>query len=201
VTAGAIATITIDNEPAACTDITDDHFIFFRIFYSNGSESVTTSDGRMPFAPDTGALAAIQATNKNTVTSAAAGTVDEDDKITLYVGTEPYSVPTTVGESMTFTLDLAADDLPLYTRTNPNGHESKLSGADGKILSPTAADHNVAGNANELEANDKITLTFGSEVIVTADITLPFISWETSGSSLFGGDDATALADSTDVPS
>ena len=31
---------------------------------------------------------------------------------------------------------------------------------------------------------------------MTADIFLPHISWETSGSSLFGGDATTALADS-----
>lgn len=195
VDAGAIATITISNDPTACIDITDDHFIFFKIFYSDGSTSATTSDGTMPSAPNVTALDAIQATSKNTVTSAAAGTVDVGDKITLYVAITKYSYPTTVGTTMTSTIDLVADNLPLYTRTNPNGHESVPSVADGKILSPTAEDSN-GGTPNTLDVGDKITLTFGSAVTVTEDIFLPHISWETDGSSLFGGDATTALADS-----
>jgi len=193
VDAGVIATITISNDPTACTNIADDHFIFFKIFYSGGSTSATTADGTMPSKPDGTALDAIQATNKNTVTSTAAGTVDVGDKITLYVGTTKYSYPTTVGSTMTSTIDLIATNLPLYTRTNPNGHESVPSVADGEILSPTVADSDGGGNSNELEVGDKITLTFGENVIVTEDILLPHISWVTSGSSKFGGDNTTPL--------
>lgn len=190
VTAGVKATITISNDPTACDDITDGYYIFFKIFYSGGNTSATTSDGTMPSAPDGDALDAIQATNKNTVTSTAAGTVDLSDKITLYVFTTKYSYPTTVETTMTSTIDLVADNLPQYTRTNPNGHESKLSGPDGKILSPTVTADLVNST---LEVGDTIILTFGSDVIVTEDILLPDISWVTSGSSLFGGNDITPL--------
>lgn len=84
--------------------------------------------------PDSVALNSIRATNKNTVTSIVAGTVETGDKITLYRITTRISESTLVGSDMTFTADLSADDAPKYTRTNPNGHESALSTADGKIL-------------------------------------------------------------------
>jgi len=196
VAAGAISEIGISNHPTACSNIADDHYIFFKIFYSDTSTSATTADGQMPSKPDGTALAAIQATNKNTITSTAAGTVDIGDKITLYVGTTKYSYPTTVGSTMTSTIDLVADDLPLYTRTNANGHESLPSTADGKILSPTVAAANGGSAAHELEAGDTITLTFDPAVTVTADILLPHISWvTTNGSSKFGGDNTTPLLD------
>jgi hypothetical protein len=198
--AGVKCTITLNNEDTTFTDITAGDYIFFLIIYSDDTTSSLTADGTLPSAPDSTALANIQATSKNTVTSTAAGTVDIGDKITLYVVTTRYSEPTTVGSIMTFTEDLEANDEPKYTRTNANGHESALSAtADGKILSPTAAD--TAVNAI-LEVGDKITLTFGSNVIVTANITLPYISWvTTNGSSKFGGDNITHLTDSSDTPS
>ena len=187
-----ISVITLDNTPAACSDIADDHFIFFKIFYSDSSTSAITSDGRMPSAPDADALNNIQATSKNKVESTAAGTVEIGDKITLYVATTKYSYPTTVGTTMTSTIDLVADNLPLYTRTNPNGHESVPSVADGKVLSPTVTATPVN---NTLEAGDTIILDFGTgnEVTVKEDILHPHISWVTSGSSKFGVDNETPL--------
>ena len=61
-------------------------------------------------------------------------------------------------------------------------------------MSPTVAAANV-GTASTLNAGDTITLTFSPEVTVTADILLPHISWVTSGSSKFGGDNTTPLLD------
>ena len=197
--AGARCTITLNNEDTAFTGIVAGHYIFFMIIYSDDTASALTSDGRLPSAPDTVALANIQATSKNTVNSTAAGTVVTGDNITLYVDSIRYSEPTTVGTTMTFTNDLADNDLPKYTRTNTAGHESALSDADGKILSPTAVADPIDST---LAVGDTITLTFGAQVIVTADITLPYISWvTTNGSSKFGGDNITHLTDSSDTPS
>ena len=196
----AKATITLNNEDTAYSSFTAGDYIFFMIFYSDDTTSSLTADGRLPSVPNADALAAIQAINKNTVTSTAAGTVVTGDKITLYVSSTRYSDPTTVGSTMTFTNDLDADDAPYYTRTNTNGHESKLSVADGVILELYSAVATNTGSINVLEAGDTIILKFGSSgtdnVIVTEKIYLPHISWVTSGSSLFGGDDTTALADS-----
>ena len=201
VDADAIATITLDNTPTDCSDIEDGHYIFFKIFYSDTSISATTADGTMPSAPNPTALNAIQATSKNTFTSKAAGTVETGDKLTLYVGDTPYSDPTAVGGTTTFTLDLEANNAPKYTRTNAAGHESKPSGPDGAILALySAVATNVDGTLYILKATDTIILKFGSsggsDVKVTEKIYLPQISWLTSRSSKFGGNDTTALADS-----
>lgn len=167
----------------------NDH-IYFMIAYSDGTTSPVTYDGQLPDAPDNAALAKIQATSKNTVTSTAAGNVAATDKITLYVGAGPtrYSDPAPVGSTMTFATNLVASDVPKYTRTNANGHESAVSGTDGQILELiSAADTNV-GTVNVLDAGDTLTLGFtgGLSVDVTANITVSHISWVTTGAALLG---------------
>lgn len=64
--------------------VANDH-IYFMISYSDGTTSPVTYDGQLPDAPNVAALANIQATSKNTVTSTDAGNVAVTDKISLYV--------------------------------------------------------------------------------------------------------------------
>jgi len=62
-------------------------YIYFTIFYTNPLTPTSSAwDGQMPDTPDAIALGHIQATSKNTATSAVGGTVIATDKITLYVG-------------------------------------------------------------------------------------------------------------------
>jgi len=183
VDSGEKVIITANNTwTGASSTIGDTDYIYFTM-EKDGWTSSITSDGYIPVKPNDTALNSIQATSKNTVTSSAAGTVTGNDKITLYVGGEAYSVATPVG-SMTLTTALAGGDLPKYTRTNPDGHESKLSDADGKILALTTA--TAGGNDNDtLNAGDTITLVFtgNTTVDVTVPITVSNIDWVASKST------------------
>jgi hypothetical protein len=196
VAAGARATITLNDVWTTVAGITANDYIYFMIAYSDGTTSSITADGQLPDAPDGPgagtALDSIQATSKNTVTSSAAGNVVATDNITLYILGVQKSNPAPVGSPMTFVYDLVATDIPKYTRTNANGHESAVSGADGQILELfSAADADVGGSPNVLNANDILTLGFtgGANVTVTADITVSDIIWVTTGAALL--DDGT----------
>ena len=150
--------------------INDNEYIYFMITYSDTTTSPVTYDGQLPDKPDGTALANIQATNKNTVTSSAAGNVAATDKITLYVGPGPtrYSEPTPLG-TMTTAINLANTDAPLYTRTNVNGHESALSNPDGAIVEIASAAYTNNGGAadGKVDPGDVITITYSGSVTVT----------------------------------
>lgn len=158
-------------------------YIFFTMTDSGGWTSPMTADGQIPTAPDGPgagtALDSIQATSENTVISSAAGNVAGNDKITLYVGGMAYSAATPVGSTMAVTTDLVAGDAPMYTRTNPDGHESMLSAADGVILILTTAVNAQGGGgaATTLDIGDTLTLNFGGNVDVNVPITVSNISW------------------------
>jgi len=164
-------------------------YIFFTVTDSGGWTSPITADGQIPTKPDVTALGSIQATSKNTVTSSVAGNVTGNDKITLYVGGLPYSAATSVGSTMTVTTDLVTGNAPTYTRTNPDGHESVASAADGKILIlHTATDNDVAGATGVIEPTDTLTLTFWDgggnlNVDVNVPITISNISWVASATT------------------
>jgi hypothetical protein len=184
--------------------ITD--YIFFTVTDSGGWTSPMTADGQIPTAPDGPgagtALNSIQATSKNTVTSSVAGFVTGNDKITLYVGGIAYSAATPVGSTMTVAPDLVAGNVPTYTRTNPDGHESAVSGADGAILQLlTAVDADVAGAVGVIEPTDTLTLNFVANVTVNVPITVFNISWVASA-AIAALDDGTGTlaASATYVP-
>jgi hypothetical protein len=168
VTAGVKYTIILSNIPTTATaPIIAKDYIYFMISYSDGTTSPVTYDGQLPDAPSAAALAKIQATNKNTVTSTATDNVVATDNITLYISSAQKSNPTPVGSPMTFVYDLAAADVPTYTRTNANGHESAVSGADGAIVQITGAAY-AGGAANGIvEAGETITITYSGNVTVT----------------------------------
>lgn len=162
-------------------------YIFFTLTDSGGWTSPITADGQIPALPNGTALGNIQATSKNTVTSSAAGNVAGNDKITLYVGGIAYSAATPVGSTMTVAPDLVAGDAPRYTRTNPDGHESILSAADGVILIlTTAVDANGGGVGSTLDSGDTLTLNFGGNVDVNVPITISNISWVATGTATLG---------------
>jgi len=190
VAAAAKATIILNDVWTAWSvAINANEYIYFMIAYSDGTTSPVTYDGQLPDKPDTAALAKIQATSENAVTSTAAGNVAATDKITLYILSVQKSNPASVGSTMTFVYNLAAGDVPTYTRTNANGHESAVSVADGQILELiSAAAANGGGSLNVLDVGDTLTLGFtsGLSVDVTANITVSHISWVTTGAALLG---------------
>ena len=162
-------------------------YIFFTVTDSGGWTSPITADGQIPTKPDATALGSIQATSKNTVTSSVAGNVTGNDKITLYVGGLPYSTATSVGSTMTVTTDLVAGNAPTYTRNNPDGHESVISAADGKILILHTA-VGTGGVAGVIENADILTLKFwdattDTNVDVNVPITISNISWVASATT------------------
>ena len=181
--AGVKANITSSNTWTPCPiGVTD--YIFFTMTDSGGWTSPITADGQIPTAPDVTALGSIQATSKNTVTSSVDGNVTGNDKITLYVGGIAYSAATSVGSTMTVTTDLVAGNQPMYTRTNPDGHESVISGADGKILILHTA-VGTGGAVGVIENADILTLKFwdattDTSVDVNVPITISNISWVAS---------------------
>lgn len=203
--AGVKVTIIASNSWTPCSAaINDDDYIFFTVIDSGGWTSPITADGQIPTEPDATARGNIQATSKNTVTSSVAGNVTGNDKITLYVGGTAYSAATSVGSAMTVTTDLVAGNVPTYTRTNPDGHESVISAADGKILIlHLAADADVAGNGGVIESTDTLTLTFwdGSgdlNVDVNVPITVSNIDWVASAGTA-ALDDGTGTLKATDT--
>jgi hypothetical protein len=189
-TAGVKVTISSsDTWTSASIDTTD--YIFFTMTNSSAWTSPITADGQIPTAPDATALGNIKATSKSTVTSSAGGNVVSNDKITLYVGGIAYSAATAVGSNMTVTPDLVAGNQPTYTRTNPDGHESVLSAADGKILILNTALGANVGTAQTLNQNDTLTLTFwdgttSTNVDVKELITVSNISWVATGTATLG---------------
>jgi hypothetical protein len=160
--------------------ITVDDYIYFTISYSDATTS-SAWDGQLPAAPTAIALGGIQATGKDTATCpSAVGNVDATDKITLFVGDTQYCDPKTVGSTMALTTDLVAGNVPKYTRTNANGHESGFSGTDGKILGLTGAEDT---DSNAIFASgDTIILTFTDDtnVDVTLPITASYIDWDSN---------------------
>jgi len=186
--AGVKVTITSsDTWTGASIGILVTDYIFFTMTDSGGWTSPMTADGQIPTAPDGPgvgfALDSIQATSKNTVTSSAAGNVAGNDKITLYVVgvLTPYSAATPVGSIMTVAPDLVAGNVPTYTRTNPDGHESGISAADGVILILTTAVDTAADGI--LNPGDILTLNFGANVNVNVPITVFNISWVASAAT------------------
>lgn len=171
VTAGVKATIILDDWWTTTGVIADNDYIYFMITYSDGTTSPVTYDGQLPDAPDVMALAKIQATSKNMVTSTAAGNVAATDKIALYIVNTRYCDPVPVGSTMTFVTDLAAGNAPTYTRTNANGHESAVSAADGTIVQITGAaytDNSGVPLDGKVDPGDTITITYSGNVTVTA---------------------------------
>jgi hypothetical protein len=192
---GVKVTINSDNTWTVWSGaIGNNDYIFFTMTDSSMWTSPITADGQIPtepYGPGGGlALDSIQATSKNMVTSSAAGNVAGNDKITLYVGGTAYSAATSVGSPMTLTTDLIAGNEPKYTRTNPDGHESVISAADGEILIlTTAADDNAGGTAGTLETGDRLILSFGGVTKpfnVNAPITVSNISWVATGIATLG---------------
>jgi hypothetical protein len=167
VTGGVTATIILNDWWTAIAGVAANEYIYFMITYSDGTTSPVTYDGQLPALPDPAALAKIQATNKNTVTSSTAGNVDATDKISLYVVAVRYSEPTPLG-TMTTAKNLADTNVPLYTRTNVNGHESATSGADGIIVQITGAVYAGGAVDGKVETGDTITITYSGNVTVTA---------------------------------
>jgi hypothetical protein len=192
--AGIKVNITSSTWTGASIAIGATDYIFFTMTDSGGWTSPMTADGQIPTNPDGPgagtALDSIQATSKNTVTSSAAGNVAGNDKITLYVGGTAYSTATPVGSTMTVAPDLVAGNAPTYTRTNPDGHESVISAADGEILILTmAADDNGGGTAGTLETGDRLILSFGGPTKpfnVNVPITVSNISWVATGTATLG---------------
>lgn len=187
-TAALKVTITSNNSwTGASVGILVTDYIFFTVIDSGGWTSPMTADGQIPTAPDGPgagtALESIQATSKNTVTSSVAGFVTGNDKITLYVGGIAYSAATSVGSLMTVAPDLVAGNVPTYTRTNPDGHESAVSGADGLILILTTAGDGNGGVGSTLDSGDTLTLSFGGNVDVNVPITVFNISWVASAAT------------------
>lgn len=167
VAAGAKATIILSDWWTPMSGIAANDHIYFIIAYADGTTSPVTYDGQLPDAPNVAALAKIQATSKNMVTSSAGGNMSATDKIALYVVVTRYSDPTPVGTTMTFATNLTAIDVPLYTRTNADGHESLVSGADGAIVKITGAAY-AGGAANGIvEAGETITITYSGNIAVT----------------------------------
>ena len=197
---GAKATIDLPlNNPALYTG-GDKDYIFFEM---TGPEVVTlTADGRIPTAPNAAALTKIQATNENTITSIAAGNMDPTDKITLYVGGTAYSEPTLVGETITLSKLLVAGEMPTYTRTNTDGHESVVSLEDGIILQLVGAlAKNGTGVEDVLDEGDLIILDFGGSVDVLSPIQVSNISWVASTSTAVLDDGTETLANTgTNLP-
>lgn len=189
--AGVKVTINSDNTWTAWSVVIGNNdYIFFTMTDSSMWTSPITADGQIPTLPDGPgggtALDSIQAISKNTVTSSAAGNVAGNDKITLYVvGTATaYSAATPVGSTMAVAPDLAAGDVPTYTRTNPDGHESIISAADGAILQLiTAVDTDNAVNPGVIDPGDTLTLNFGAIVDVNVSITIFNISWVASATT------------------
>ena len=171
VTGGVTATIILNDWWTAIAGVAANEYIYFMITYSDGTTSPVTYDGQLPDVPNAAALAKIQATSKNTVTSTAGGNVGATDKISLYVGAVRYSEPTPLG-TMTTAKNLADTNVPLYTRTNANGHESAVSGADGTIVqinTAVYADNNaVTPLDGKVDPGDTITITYSGNVTVTA---------------------------------
>jgi hypothetical protein len=195
---GPKATIDSLHNPALYTG-GDNDYIFFEI---TGTLTLTP-DGRIPTAPNTAALTKIQATNENTVTSTAAGSVDPTDKITLYVGGTAYSEPTLVGETMNLSKLLVAGEMPTYTRTNTDGHESVVSLEDGIILQLVGTlANNGTGVEDVLDEGDLIILDFGGSVDVLIPIQVSNISWVASTSTAVLDDGTETLANTgTNLPS
>ena len=194
---GPKATIDSLHNPALYTG-GDNDYIFFEI---TGTLTLTP-DGRIPTAPNIAALTKIQATNENTVTSTAAGSVDPTDKITLYVGGTAYSEPTLVGETMNLSKLLVAGEMPTYTRTNTDGHESVVSLEDGIILKLVGAlANNGTGVEDVLDEGDLIILDFGGSVDVLSPIQVSNISWVASTSTAVLDDGTETLANTgTNLP-
>ena len=179
---GPRAIITLSDFWTTYVGITPNDYIFFTITDSDGWISPITPDGQLPVAPNAIALMKIQATSKDTVTSAPFGNVDGSDQITLFVGVIPvaFSNPTPVGTDMNLLPghNLFAGDLPTYTRTNTAGHESTFSGADGQIVEidvPGAAaviTYNNVGPPNDgcVDTNDVITIKYSGNVICTSTL-------------------------------
>jgi hypothetical protein len=201
-TATLKVTIISSNSWTACsTGFGDDDYIFFTVIDSGGWTSPITADGQIPTEPTDVARGNIQATSKNTVTSSVAGNVTGNDKITLYVGGIAYSAATPAGSTMTVTTDLVAGDAPTYTRTNPDGHESVTSAADGKILILHTADDTAPGN-NILGSGDTLTLKFwdaatDTNVDVNVPITVSNIDWVASAAAALDDGTGTLAATGT----
>jgi len=201
VAAGAKATIILNDVWTTMTGIPDNEYIYFMIAYSDGTTSPVTADGQMPDAPDVTALANIQATSKNTVTSTAAGNVVATDNITLYISGIQKSNPTLVGSTMTFVYNLAAADAPAYTRTNANGHESTPSGPDGAIVQIAGAAYAGGILDGIVETGDIITITYSANVTVATVASLNFVlEGTTITASLAQGIPTTALLTITGGP-
>ena len=178
-------------------------YIFFTMTDSSMWTSPMTADGQIPTLPDGTALGNIQATSKNTVTSSAAGNVIGSDKITLYVaGTvTAYSAATPVGLPMAVAPDLAAGDVPTYTRTNANGHESAVSGPDGTIVQIISATYTGALVDGKVDPGDTITITYSDNVTVATVASLNFVLGGTTiTASLAQGIATTAVLTITSGP-
>ena len=179
--------ITLSDFWTTYVGIAPNDYIFFTITDSEGWTSPITPDGQLPDDPDATALLSIQATGKDTVTSAPAGNVKGSDQITLFIGPIAYSDPTPVGTVMNLLpgYNLSAGDVPAYTRTNTAGHESIISVLpDGQILQLiNAAATDNAVNPGVIDPGDTVTLTFipaALNVDVTSVIQVSDIDWVAS---------------------
>lgn len=161
----------------------DTDYIYFKV-YSGSLWTNLTSDGQIAGAPNSAALGSIQATTATNVTSSAAGAGNllPGEKIRCYEGeTEPFTshstAATTIGEAMAITALIAGDE-PFYTRTNAAGHESVVSGKDGKILILTeAVGANGSGDEGTLDTGDTITLIYDGNVNVNLPIDIGDLTW------------------------
>jgi hypothetical protein len=171
-----VATIDTKDVWKDCSGtLLENDYIFFTLTDSNNYTSQKYDDGQIPVKPNTAALGEIQAESKIKVTSSDAATgssnLAANDTLKLYVGSTLYGTAT-VGTDMTVTT-LAAGDIPRYTVTNTNGHESGYAD-DGKILILHEAVAGNVGASGNLNQGDTVTLTFWDKTSnVNVNITLP----------------------------